>query len=162
MIKYNITTYPIGAVLKSLARQGGAHIYTLTCADEEIPNGVFVGRGDYVELDHYEVAEAGSVTGKIQGKAANGNYIVEIDTCDEDTLFVANVALIEEQYNRAFQKEENFVNAKNSELRAYQLRHGDIIELNKVALGLTADPTTYPKSVTSATYGTSTYAKALN
>lgn len=161
MIKYNIEKFPVGAVSKALARQGGAHIYSLTCAEEEVPNGVFVGRGTFVELDHYTVTAAGNVTGKVQCKLANGNYLVEIDECDEDTLFVANVALIEEQYNRSFQNEGNFINAKNSELRAYQLRHGDTVELNKAALGLTAEPASYPMAVTAATYGSSSFAKAF-
>lgn len=162
MIKYNIEKFPIGFVSKSLSRNGGSHIYTTTCKTEEIPNGVFVGRGKFVEIDHYEVGAAGNVTGKIQCKLPNGNYLVEIDTCDEDTLFVANVALIEEQWNNSFQLEENFVNAKDSELRSYQLVHGDTIELNKAALGLSADPTTYPQAVTATTYGSSTFAKVLN
>lgn len=162
MIKYNIEKFPIGFVSKSLCRQGGSHIYTTTCATEEIPNGVFVGRGKFVEVDHYEVGEAGAVTGKIQCKLPNGNYLVEIDKCDEDTLFIANVALIEEQWNRGFQLEDNFVNAKDAELRSYQLSHGDTIELNKAALGLSADPVSYPQSVTAAAYGDSAFAKVLN
>lgn len=160
-IKYNITTYPTGAVAKGLASSGGSHIYNVTVS-EDTPNGVFIGKGDFVELDHYKEAAAGAVTGKIVAKAANGNYYVEIDTCDADTLFVASVAMIEETWINAFKKEENFYNAKGSTVRAYQLVHGDIIEVNKAALGLSADPSAYPQEVTAAAYGTSTLAKALN
>lgn len=160
-IKYSITKYPTGVVSKALAQDGGAHIFNVTVS-EDTPNGVFIGRGDFVELDHYKEAAAGAVTGKIVAKAANGNYYVEIDTCDADTLFVASVAMIEETWTNEFKKEENFYNAKGSTVRAYQLVHGDVVEVNKAALGLSADPTSYPQEVTATAYGTSTLAKALN
>lgn len=162
MIKYEITKFPIGFVSKALAQNGGAHIYSTTCADEDLPNGVFVGKGKFIELDHYAVAEAGTVTGKIQGKAANGNYYVEIDTCDEGTLFVSNVPVIAEQWTKSFQKEENYYNAKKTELRSYQLKPGDVIELNAAALGLSADPSVYPVAVSATAYGDSAVAKVLN
>lgn len=160
-IKYAFTTFPTGKVSKALAENGGKHIYNITVS-EDTPNGVFVGKGAWQELDRYNAATAGSVAGKIQGKAANGNYYVEIDSCDEGTLFVASVPLIEEQFTNSFQKEENFYNKAGSEVRAYQLAPGDIIELNKAALGITADPARYPVSVTATAYGTSTIAKVLN
>lgn len=160
-IKYNITTFPTGTVLKALAKQGGSHIYNIT-ASEDLPNGVFVGKGAFQEIDRYAAAAAGDVSGVIQCKLANGNYLVEIDECDVDTLFVSNVPLIEEQDNQALQKEENFYNPAGSELRSYQLSHGDTIELNSAALGLSADPASYPVSVTATAYGTSTIAVVLN
>ena len=160
-IVYSISTWPIGFVAKSLSQTGGKHIYNITLA-EDTPNGVFVGKGAFQELDRYAEAAAGAVTGKIQGKAANGNYYVEIVTCDEGTLFVSNVPLIDEQFTRNFEKEENYFTPTGHEVRAYQLAPGDIIELNRAALGLSADPVSYPVNVSAATYGTSTYAKALN
>ena len=159
-IKYNIQKFPIGAVAKAVSQSGGQHIFNVTVS-EDTPNGVFIGRGDFVELDNYKEAAAGAVTGKIVAKAANGNYYVEIDECDVDTLFVASVAMIEETWTNEFKKEENFYNPAGSTVRAYQLIHGDIVELNKDALGLSADPTSYPQAVTAAAYGTSTLAKAL-
>lgn len=160
-VRYNIQKFPIGFVSKALAQDGGKHTYNVTVT-EDTPNGVFIGRGAYVELDHYVEAAAGSVTGKIQGKAANGNYYVEIDTCDEDTLFVASDPVIAQEWTNEWQKEENFVNGANTEVRAYQLAHGDMIELNAAALGLSADPASYPVSVTATAYGSSSLAKALN
>lgn len=160
-IKYNIQKFPTGVVSKALAKLGGQHIYNIELT-EDTPNGVFVGKGDFVELDHYKAAAAGAVTGKIQGKAPNGNYYVEIDTCDEDTLFVAKVALNAEDWTHEFQKEENFVNEKGDVVRAYQLVHGDVIEVNKAALGLTKDPTSYPQTVGAVAYDSSVIAKALN
>lgn len=159
-IKYNIQKFPTGAVAKALAQNGGQHIYSVTVT-EDTPNGVFIGKGDFVELDHYKAKVAGNVTGNVVAKAANGNYYVEIDTCDADTLFVASVPMIAETWTNEFKKEENFYNPKGSEVRAYQLAHGDVIELNKEALGLTEDPTSYPEAVTATAYGTSTIAKQL-
>lgn len=160
-IQYAISTFPVGRVAKALAQDGGKHIYSVT-VNEPTPNGVFIGKGAFLELDHYGVAAAGDVSGSIVGKAANGNYYVEIEDCDEGTLFVASVEMIEEEYNRSFQKAENFYNASGTEVRAYQLAPGDIIELNKAALGINADPVSYPVSVSATAYGTSTVAKALN
>ena len=160
-IKYTIDTFPIGFPTKVLAREGGKHIYNITLS-EDTPNGVFVGKGAWQELDRYVEAAAGTVSGKIQGKAANGNYYVEIVACDEGTLFVSQVPVIAEEWTKDFQKEENFYNKNGETVRAYQLAPGDIIELNAAALGLVADPVSYPVNVSGATYGTSTYAKALN
>lgn len=159
-IKYNIQKFPTGAVAKALAQDGGAHIYNINVS-EDTPNGVFIGKGAFVELDNYNEAAAGEVSGNIVAKAANGNYYVEIDKCDEDTLFVASVAMIEETWTNEFKKEENFYNPKGSTVRGYQLTHGDIVEVNKAALGLSVDPASYPQAVTAAAYGTSTLAKAL-
>lgn len=160
-IKYTIAKFETGFVSKSLCQTGGSHIYSVT-ANEDLPNGVFVGKGAFIELDHYGVAAAGDVTANIVGKAANNNYYVEIDSVDEDTLFVSNVPLIDEEWTKEFQKEENFYNKAGTELRAYQLSHGDVIELNAAALGLVADPASYPVSVSATAYGTSTIAKVLN
>lgn len=160
-ILYSIQTWPTGFPTKVLARDGGKHIYNITLA-EDTPNGVFVGKGAFEELDRYAEAAAGSVTGKIQAKAANGNFYVEIVTCDEGTLFVSQVPVIEEEWTKNFTKEENFYNKDGSVVRAYQLAPGDIIELNAAALGISADPASYPVNVSATAYGTSTYAKALN
>lgn len=160
-ISYSIATFPIGFPTKVLAREGGKHIYNITLA-EDTPNGVFVGKGAWQELDRYAEAAAGTVTGKIQDKAKNGNYYVEIVSCDEGTLFVSQVPMIEEEWTNNFKKEENFYNKNGAEVRAYQLAPGDIIELNRAALGLAADPVSYPVNVSGTAYGTSTYAKALN
>lgn len=161
MISYSIATFPTGFPTKVLARDGGKHIYNITLA-EQTPNGVFCGKGAFAELDRYAEAAAGSVTGKIVGKAANSNFYVEITACDEGTLFISQVPMIEETWTKNFSKEENFVNANGSTVRAYQLAPGDIIELNAAALGLAADPVSYPVNVSATAYGTSTYAKALN
>ena len=70
--------------------------------------------------------------------------------------------MIAETWTNEFKKEENFYNPKGSEVRAYQLRPGDIIEVNAAALGLSGDPVSYPQSVTATAYGSSSIAKALN
>lgn len=159
-IKVSIDKFPFGFPSKVLAREGGKHIYNVTLK-EDTPNGVFIGKGAFVELDRYDEAAAGSVTGNIVAKAANGNFYVEIDTVAEDTLFVYQAPVIAEEYSNKFMAEDNFYNPAGTVVRAYELAHGDIIELNAKALNLSADPSTYPTAVTASTYGTATYAKQL-
>lgn len=159
-IKYSLQTFPTGFASKCLCSDGGKHIYHITLS-EDTPNGVFIGKGAFIELDNYAEAAAGSVTGNIVGKAPNGNYYVDITACDEGTLFVNQVPLIEEEWTNSFQKEENFYNPSGTAVRASQLAYGDTIELNAAALGLTQDPTSYPVAVTATAYGTSTMAKQL-
>ena len=160
-IAYSISKWPACFPSRVLARDGGKHIYNITLS-EDLPNAVFISKGAFQELDRYAEAAAGSVTGKIQGKAPNGNFWVEISTCDEGTCLVYNVPVIDETFTKSFTKEENYYNKSGSTVRAYQLAPGDIIEMNAAALGLSADPVSYPVNVSAATYGTSTYAKALN
>lgn len=157
-IRYTLSKFPTGIVSKALCSNGGKHIYNITLS-EDTPNGVFVGKGAFVELDRYTEVAAGSVSGNIVAKAENGNYYVEISACDEGTLFVYQVPMIEEEWTKEFQKEENFYNPSGSVVRAGQLAPGDVIELNAAALGLTADPASYPTAVTATAYGT--YSKQL-
>lgn len=157
-IQYAITKFPFGTVAKALCSDGGKHIYNITLS-ENTPDGVFVGKGAFIELDRYAEVAAGSVTGNIVGRAANGNYYVEIDSCDEGTLFVYEVPMIEEEWSKDFLDENNFYNKSGATVRAGQLAPGDVIELNAAALGLTTAPTSYPVAVTATAYGT--YSKQL-
>lgn len=160
MIDVSIAKHCYGFPSKTLAREGGAHIYNVTVS-EDTDNGLFVGKGAFLELDRYDEAAAGAVTGDIVAQAPNGNFYVEIKTCDEGTLFVYQVPMIEEEYSRKFMAEDNFYNAANTEVRAYQLKPGDVIELNAKALGLSAAPSSYPVAVTAKAYGSSSLAKYL-
>ena len=127
-IKYNIQKFPTGAVAKALAQNGGAHIYSVTVT-EDTPNGVFIGKGDFVELDHYKAKAAGEVAGAIVAKASNGNYYVEVVT-PGNALFVYQVPMIEETYNNNFKKESNYTNAPKQVVRTYELAVGDIVEIS--------------------------------
>jgi hypothetical protein len=136
-IKYAIEDHVVAFVSKALAREGGKHIYNVEI-DKDHDNGDWIGRGDFVDLDLYKEAEPGNATGKVVMQAENGNYYVEIKSVDEDTLFVRSVPVIAETYNREFQEESKFYNAKGDTVRAYELAHGDIVELSALHFGDTA------------------------
>ena len=77
-------------------------------------------------------------------------------------MFVSQDPIIEEEWTKSFQKEENFYSKNGEVVRAYQLAPGDVVELNATALGLSSEPVSYPVSVSATAYGSSTYAKVLN
>lgn len=144
MIKYAIEKHTSAFPSKVLAREGGAHILNIELK-EDTDNGWFVGKGAFVELDHYQEAAAGTATGKVVAQAANGNYYVEIATAS-NAFFVYQVPMIEEEYNNTFKKEENFFNwggdAEKSipgdVVRAYELKPYDVVEISEA--GFAAKP----------------------
>ena len=92
-------------------------------------NGCIVAKGDYIAPEVYKAKTSTGFAGVIRGKAANGNYYVEVTTAG-DALLLLNVPLIYEQYNTVMQQEFNFYNAKGDNVRAYELYVGDIFELS--------------------------------
>lgn len=149
-IKYAIEKFPTAFPSKVLAREGGAHMYSLQ-HDDDLWNGAVVAKGDYVSLDLYEAAEATAIKAKVVDVAANGNYYIEIqeDAKAEEALIVYNPAVIEEEYNKTFQLESNFYIPAEMEARAYPVREGDIWELSEDAF--TAKPTVGTTVVTTIT-----------
>ena len=133
-VKYALTQFPVAFPSKVIAREGGAHMYSLQHTDD-LWNGAVVAKGDYVSLDLYKAADATEIKAKVVGQAANGNYYVEIteDMPASKALIVYNPAVIEEEYNKTFQKESNFYIPKEMEARAYSVREGDIWELSEDA-----------------------------
>lgn len=131
-IKTVITQYPVAFPSKTVASNKGAHMFSLTHATESW-NGAVVAKGDYVSLDLYEEAEATEMDAEIVDVAANGNFYVEIkkDIPASKCLVVYNVPMIEEEYNKNFQKESNYYIPAEVEERAYPVREGDIWELSK-------------------------------
>ena len=125
MIKYTIEKHAVAFPSKVIARNGGEHIYNiqLTTATD---NGAFVAKGDYVELDLYKEAAATAINAKIQDKASNGQWVVEI-TDNTDVLCVYNPALIAEDYNNQFKQESNFFMGPGEIGRGYGLHRGDIL-----------------------------------
>lgn len=149
MIQYDIAKHAVAFPSKVLAREGGKHIYNIQLDEKTLgycDNGWFVGKGEFIELDLYKEAAPGTVSGVVVGKAANGNYYVEITSCDEGTLFVYQVPMIEETYNNKFKKESNYTNAPEQVVRAYQLAYGDVIEVS--AEGFSAEPASADSKVT--------------
>ena len=132
MIQMTIAKHAVAFPSKVLARDGGKHIFNIQlaeAADKFVDNGWFVGKGDFVELDLYKAVAPTSVEGKVVGKAANGNFYVEVLT-PGDALFVYQVPMIEETYNNNFKKESNYTNAPKQVVRAYELAVGDIVEIS--------------------------------
>lgn len=131
-IKTVITQYPTCFPSKVACRDGAAHTYSLQHSDE-LWNGAVVAKGDYVSLDLYEAKEATTMDAKIVDVAANSNFYVEIqkDIPATEAVLVYNVPMIEEEYNKNFQKESNYYIPAETVARAYTLREGDIIELSK-------------------------------
>lgn len=112
------------------------HIYNIK-ANADIDNGCIVGKGDYVAPEYYAEAAAGTFTGKIIEKAANGNFYVEVETA-ENAYLVLTAPVIYEQFTSRMQEESNFYNAKDDLMRCYELVPGDIFELS--AEGFTGEP----------------------
>lgn len=132
MVQISIAKHAVAFPSKVLARDGGKHIYNIQlaeAADKFVDNGWFVGKGDFVELDLYKAKAPTSFEGKVVGKAANGNFYVEVLT-PGDALFVYQVPMIEETYNNNFKKESNYTNAPKQVVRSYELAVGDIIEIS--------------------------------
>lgn len=131
-IKNTIAKFPVAYPSKVVAREGGAHMYSIQHEDD-LWNGAVIAKGDYVSLDLYKEAEATTMNAKVVDVAANGNYYVEIleDIPASKALLVYNPPVIEEEYNKTFQLESNFYIPAEMEARAYSLREGDIVELSK-------------------------------
>ncbi len=150
-IQYTIATHGVAYPSKVLARNGGAHIYNIL-ASEDLDNGWIVGKGAFQSLDLYAEAAPTTLTGTVVDQAANGNWYVEIVTAT-NALLVYNVPLIEEEYNRNFQKEENFYNPNGTVVRSYTLCPGDVIELSASAMSgsITKGASVALKAITGAT-----------
>lgn len=125
MINITIAKHAVGTVAKWAEK----HIFNIKLT-EDVDNSSFVGKGSFVELDLYNQAAPGTVTGTIVAQAANGNYYVEILTAAPGTLFVSSVPMIEEDYSNKFKKESNFYNAAGDVARAYEIGYGDVLEIS--------------------------------
>ena len=134
-IRCNLEQFPTAYPAKVAAREGMGHMYSLQHT-EDLWNGAIVTKGDYVSLDLYkEGAAATAVKAKVVDRAANGNYYVEFteDIPASEALIVYNPPVIEEQYNKTFQKETNFYIPASMEARAYPIFEGDIWEFSEDA-----------------------------
>lgn len=148
MLQYNILTHGVAFPSKVKARECG-HIYNIQLDEATLgycDNGWFVSKSKFIDLDLYEEGAPGNVKATVVGKAANGNYYCEITECDPGTLMIYQVPMIEEEYNRNFTKEENYTNAPDQVVRAYELCYGDIIELSASAFA--TEPTAADSTVT--------------
>lgn len=130
-IKYNIEKHAVAFPSKLLAQNGGKHIYNIKLATDT-DNGNLVARGEFIDLDLYEEAEAKNFAGVIQKQAANGNWYVEV-TNPGDALLVYMQAFIAEDWTNKWKKESNFYNAAEEVVRGYELAVGDVFEVSAEA-----------------------------
>lgn len=124
------TKHAVAGSSKLLATLGGAHIYNIQI-DKDMDNGTIVAKGDIVDAKQevYAVKESTGFAGKIIGKAANGNWYVEVVT-PGDALLMLQVPLLYEEYTRELQHESQFYNENGDIVRCYELRTGDVFELS--------------------------------
>lgn len=133
MVNITIAEHATANVSKLLATNGGAHIYNVTLSSAA-DNGNIIKRGNYKSFDNYEEAAASTFNGIIRGKAANGNWYVEVlEDQGFDALLVYNTPIIEEDYNNVFKKESNFFVGEGEVARAHELKAGDIFEVSAKA-----------------------------
>ena len=122
-----IGKHATAGVSKLLATSGGAHIYNVVLSSDA-DNGNLIARGDATTFDQYAETTPTSFAGKIQWKAANGNFYVEV-TAATDALLVYNVPMSPFE-DQKLKSETIFYNAKGEIARAHELKVGDIIELS--------------------------------
>ena len=150
-IRYSIEKHSSAYPSKVKASKCG-HILNIELK-EDVDQGWFVGKGAFKELDLYEEAAPTSVSATVLGKAANGNWYVEI-TSAINAFFVYNVPMIEEEYNNSFKKESNYYNANGTVVRAYELAQYDIVEISPEGFSGTvaAGDAVTLKTITGVTY----------
>lgn len=128
-------SHAVGYPSKCLATEGGQHIYNVEITTAAgIDNGNLIGKSAaWKSFDLYEEAAATTFAGMIQGKAANGNWYVEV-TNPGDALFVSTDPSAElGNYGAQSKVESVFYNAKGEVARAYGLAKGDILEVSDLA-----------------------------
>lgn len=126
------TKHAVAGSTSLLATEGGAHIRNIV-ATENIDNGSIVGLGDWIKMETYKEGAAGTFSGKIIQKAANGNYYVQVESATNCWL-VLTTPLIYEEYTTACQHESNFYNAKGDVMRCYELMPYDVFEISAEGL----------------------------
>lgn len=131
-------SHAVAGSTKLAATIGGANIYNIKI-DADLDNGAIIGKGAYVAPEYYaEKAASATFAGTIIGKAANGNFYVEVTACEDTDCLVLQVPLTYENYVKENSDEANFYNEAGDIVRSYQLKVGDVFELS--AKGFTGTP----------------------
>jgi len=127
------TNHADANVSKLLATNYGGHIYNVTLSSAA-DNGNIIKRGDWNSFDNYAEANANSFNGIVRGKAADGNWYVEVlEDLGFDALLVYNVPMNEYgDVIKSVGSEKRFYNAAGDVARAHQLYAGDIFEVSEL------------------------------
>lgn len=131
-----INKHAVVGTSEMLSTIGGAHIRNIEAA-ADIDNGSIVGCGKYLRADVQAEDAAGTFSGVIIDKMANGNYLIDVKEA-ENCWLVAQVPLIYEEYTTQCQHESNFFNAAGDIMRCMELRVYDRFEVS--AEGFDGEP----------------------
>ena len=124
------TNHADANVSKLLATNYGGHIYNVTLSSAA-DNGNIIKRGAYNSFDNYDEATANSFNGIVRGKAADGNWYVEVlEDLGFDALLVYNAPDNGYDSPKAISGEKRFYLAAGEVARAHQLYAGDIFEVS--------------------------------
>lgn len=142
-IKFEISKFPTCFPTKILGGNGGEHILNMVL-NEDCPNGVVYGVGDYVSFDQYKTATAPlAYEAVITEKAANGNWYVQVKKVDVNDPAVLIYEVPEStmgNYDARFTALDTFYNKKGDVVRGYVLHVLDIYELSEDAFEGTPAP----------------------
>lgn len=126
------TNHADANVSKLLATNYGGHIYNVTLSTAA-DNGNIVKRGAYNTFDNYDEATANSFNGIVRGKAADGNWYVEVlSDLGFDALLVYNAPITEYESPKVLNTEKRFYLEAGDVARAHQLYAGDIFEVSEL------------------------------
>ena len=116
------------------------HIYNVKMAKNR-DNGEIICRGDFVDGEYYNedtTSEVNTVV-KVIGKAANGNYYVEVQSTRFGELLVLQVPESYYEFSSDARDEKYFYNKKGDIARCYALEANDVFELSTE--GFSTEPT---------------------
>lgn len=123
---------------------------------KDLDNGCIIGKGTFVAGQVYNMTAPTTFTGKIIGKAANGNWYVEVATA-ANAYLVLTTPVTYANYTKQMADENTFYNKNGDIVRAYKLTPNDVFELSSEGFDGTAaagasvefDSTTYQVEVQS-------------
>ena len=118
----SLTKHAVAEQTKIKATECG-HMFNLK-ADKDYDNGVVVAKNQYLEDDVYSVKDSTGFEGTIIDIAANGNFIVHVDD-PGDGLLVLTPPFSYVTEPARFAAEDQYYNAKDSVMRAYELVKDD-------------------------------------
>lgn len=93
-------------------------------ADKDYDNGVVVAKNQYLEDDVYSIKDSTGFKGTVIDVAANGNFIVHVND-PGDGLLVLTPPFSYITEPARFAAEDQYYNAKDSIMRAYELVKDD-------------------------------------
>lgn len=124
-IKFNVEKFPVAKQGSLLGSFGGEHMVSLNIT-EDTPNGYICKIGKMSALDLFDVEEAGTLTGYIAMRGADGTYLFVVETTDPLNAVVISEPLIDYESPRSLTLESNFYNdPADGPARGYQLHPVD-------------------------------------